>query len=639
MNKKIINKCIEENNTEELLKILEADFSDEKITEFKSIDFLVDLRGNNKYIEIIKWLELKTQTPLLLNYLNEIELVNEVFCECRKLQEKLLKVPAKYVLSLMIYYATKQVHSTLEESLKNQKKGESLNVIAYEKCGEKVCKALKSLVYDERIFKDGKFLYIPSLFYIERAALKYQKSIVEYISDSFVVSHWCEKYNLWKKEVYSIQGGSENQVHLNIKNKERLIQETAPYLKHRIYSLQYEAESLIDYELNEGDLINDDKKWMEYISQKEVDKHFYCESSEFKVEGVEIKYWIKAYFIVNKLSNKNKLDNIFMTSLVAGFFVDLFRCKTRKSWVKIFIKNGIPKDKAEILFDHMIYSKTATDLYDYPFIPVKNKFTVSRAISEFIHPAKSVISRFNSKDIKTDNKGRNFEINFRKLLEFANIPFVKLHNKVDNSEYECDAVFYMDDAFVFCECKCRTGHELETINSPQYIEDVKQINRIADFYKNNMNYVFDAFEKKGIKIKSKKFYKTFNFVIHSQAVDGVLLIDDTYVMDFNHFVMPLNRSYVWEEYVKDKKMKKVFEGEFSIYKLLKFFNYKFYIYDYRNKIKFINQNVNLGAKKLVLEDYYVEDFFNSKLIESEQLIRINSKLNYMRQMHREKLNK
>ncbi len=66
---------------------------------------------------------------------------------------------------------------------------------------------------------------------------------------------------------------------------------------------------------------------------------------------------------------------------------------------------------------------------------------------------------------------------------------------------------------MFCECKCRTGHESESIESLKYEEDVNQLKRISNCYKLNMELVFEEFEAKGVKIKSKKFYYTKNIVI------------------------------------------------------------------------------------------------------------------------------
>ena len=201
-----------------------------------------------------------------------------------------------------------------------------------------------------------------------------------------------------------------------------------------------------------------------------------------------------------------------------------------------------------------------------------------------------------------------------------------MHNKVNGNEYECDAIFYLDNTFVFCECKSRTGHEQETIDSVKYTEDANQLNRISKFYKLNMNLVFDAFEKKGIRMKDKKFYNTKNIVIHSGSVDGVIYKDDVYIMDFDNFIIPFDRGSIFEDYINDKRLKKVFEGNISIYKLFKFYDYDFCVYDYRNKIIYKDNEIQLGNMKLYIEDYHLSDFFNEELIQCENKIHLKNLL-------------
>lgn len=204
-------------------------------------------------------------------------------------------------------------------------------------------------------------------------------------------------------------------------------------------------------------------------------------------------------------------------------------------------------------------------------------------------------------------------------MNIAKIPFVNLHNKVNGNEYECDAVFYLDNTFVFCECKCRTGHEPETVDSEKYVNDASQLNRIAKFYQENIYLGFEAFEVKGIRIKDKKFYNTKNIVIHSVPVDGVIIKDNVYIMDFDNFIIPFDRGTIFEDYIKVKRLKNVFEGEVAIYKLFKFYNYNFYVYNYNDQIAYLNNDMRLGDLQINIEDYYIKDCFESIAKEENEI--------------------
>ncbi len=596
------------------------------IPQLKLYDFLVDIRGTNKYSEIILILRKELKTEVALTYINEIEVINKIFSECAKLQNAINLVPPKLVLPLMLYWASLNIDEYISDKAQKFFKERNSDVVgSYEKHAEMTIQAIKSLIYNEKVYDGSKFIYkfhSSSLIY---SKVKYRKCIIQYIEDSYKVSHWLERYNDWKKGFYGLNILDKNDLKLVILDKASIAKNTNPYIKERIFQIQYESGAINEYHfLKEIKNLETNLDFMEFISQKVMDKHFYCESEDLLVQNVKIKDWLKAYFILYKLS-QNDIDKILPSSFVSGLILDHKRCKTKKEWIKILSKNGIPTQSAEIIFKHLIFKKGATDLYDYPFIPVNNKYMISRTLSKWIHPARSLISRFNSKDINIDIKGHNFERNLYMVLNMAQVPFVNMHNKVNGKEYECDAIFYLDNTFVFCECKSRTGHELETVDSEQYISDVNQLNRISQFYKENMHLVFEAFESKGVKIKDKKFYNVKNIVIHSAPVDGVIIKDNVYIMDFDNFLFPFDRGSVFEDYINVKRLKNVFEGEVTIYKLFKFYDYNFHIYDYTNQIEYVDYEMQLGDFHIFLDEYYIKNFYED-IVKKENDIHIKNML-------------
>ena len=628
MNKKDIQKIINDFNVNEICRLLDECF-DDCIKDFKLNDFLVDIRGTNKYCEKLKLIENSIKTNKAIKYIRDLKIINKIFAECTKLQNQINQVPPNQVLPLMFYYGSKNIDAYMSDTAsKVFKTNNADKVVSYERSVDMTIKAIKSLMYNDKLYDGTKFIHDFDSLKIVFSRGKYQKCIIDYIRNSFLASQWFEKYEFWKKGIYDISVINEDEIRLNITDKSLIEKEMNPYIKDRIYQCQYESSVIVEHNLNNySSNSKKDLRVFEFISKKVIHKHFYCNCDNMLIKNVKIKYWIRAYFTLFNISQLD-VDKIVPTLSISAFILDNIRCKTKKKWIKIFIKNGIPLESAAIIFDNLVFNKKSTDLYDYPFIPVHKKYLLSRTISKWIHPAEVLISRFNSQDIDVSIKGKNFEKCLYEFFDYVRIPYVKLHNKVNGVEYECDAVFYLDNTFVFCECKSRTGHKLETSDSKKYIEDASQLNRIAEFYKQNMTLVFEEFSKKGVKIKDKKFYKTQNVVIHSGTVDGVLQIDKVYIMDFNTFLIPFDRGSFFEDYINDNKVKKVFEGDITIHKLFKFYNYDFCIYDYRKRLVYGDNNIELGEMKISVEDFYLSNFFNEDLSARENMIQTKNMLRH-----------
>ena len=617
MNKKIINQYINDNNSKDLAIIIETGNIEQNINFLKEYEFLIDRRGAGKFCSLIDELEKKFTLDSTKNFIRQVKTINEIFEECNRLQKEINKLPRHLILSLMMYWSSVNLNDALTYEAKRENKLKNVdNSVVFDKTSDATIQTLKSLIYNDEIFNNAfKYNYNAICVVINRN--KYKDKIFKYIEDSFNSSQWEEKFKYWKKGIYEIRRNN-NEIILKILNKERLKRNIYPQIKYRINKTQYENWSLAQYmylEFIENIRLNN---ILEIVSQKILDKYFYCDSNNTLVEGVKIKHWIRAYYSLSLIS-----ESCFNGSPEVQE-VNEFNCvlvKTRTRWLNFFVKNGIPIQSAEIIFDHLIFSKKSTDLFDYPFIPIKRKYMLPKTVCRWIHPAWSVISRFNSKDINVEIKGRNFEKNFHRFLDLVKIPYVQIHHRVKNTEYECDAIFYLNDTFVFCECKCRTGHEAENIESLKYEEDVNQLKRISNFYKQNMELVFDEFEAKGVKIKNKKFYYTKNIVIHSAPVDGVIIKDNIYIMDYDTFIMPFDRKYIFNKYVKKKSLKKVFEGEITIYKLFKFYDSDFCVYNYRDKIEFKDRQMTLGKFNFQIEDFHVVDFFSSELIKNETIMK------------------
>jgi len=204
VNKKTIDKFIDRFDINEICDLVEGD-KKVKISELKTYDFLIDFRGTNKYNEKINLLKNNLKTENALNYIKEIEVINKIFSECTKLQNAINVVPSKLVLPLMLYWGSCCVDEFKSpKAEKFFKENNADKIVAYEKNAEMTIQAIKSLMYNEKIFDGNKFIYKLRSYRIFYSKTKYQKCIMKYITDSYMASYWFEKYGYWKKGVYGL---------------------------------------------------------------------------------------------------------------------------------------------------------------------------------------------------------------------------------------------------------------------------------------------------------------------------------------------------------------------------------------------------------------------------------------------------
>lgn len=618
MDSKLIKLFLKENNLIKLNETISEGDVRKNIEQLKQMDFLIDFRGDDKFQTTIDEIIKTSASKDIKDYATEINIINNIFKESRSLQDKINLIPPKKVLALVLYWGSKILGDCKSTKMQKYYRNNNVDmVLAYDKRGDRVAVAVKSLLHNSQIYDGKEFKYRPRSAYIASTRWKHHKIVIDYIEDSFKVSAWMEKYNLWKESCISIEKIDDENICLKIIDQEKIYKKVYPIIKDRINQAQYEGQAIAEYlfqtKIQKKKLILD---IYDYIFQRVMDKHFCCFSENLLVENVKISDWLRAYSFIQRISEYD-VDKIYPFSFLNNIILDFARFKSKSQWIKLFVRNGINCESAEIIFNHLIFNKKSTDLYDYPFIPVKNKYTIMRTLTKGLHPARVLISRFNSRDINIDVKGKNFENNLIKFFESINLPYVKLHNKKDGQEYECDVVFYIDKTFVFCECKNRTGHNLDPCYSEKYTEDAEQLKRISDFYSQHMELVFKAFEDKKIRI-NKKSYDIKNIVIHLRAVDGIIKHNGVYIMDLDSFIIPFDRGFIWEDYIKDKKIKDVFEGEISINKLFKFYNSEFYVYNYRAFIEYFDHSIGLGKFKLRIEDYKTKEIFTEDFFEKEK---------------------
>ena len=133
-----------------------------------------------------------------------------------------------------------------------------------------------------------------------------------------------------------------------------------------------------------------------------------------------------------------------------------------------------------------------------------------------------------------------------------------------------------------------------------------------------MKFVFEQFAVNNYDLPQYRRYETKNVVIHSRPVDGVAIIEDVYVMDFNNFILPFDRGIFWKEYVKDPDLKYIFQGRITINKMFDFYNSKFYLYNYRDCILDYKKIQKVGDIKIEIEDFIIKEVYNDEFLNHEK---------------------
>lgn len=602
--RKLLRTAAEENNFEKIYNLIMKESI--SINDLKKEEFFIDRRGTRKYSSIITNLkEIFSLNKEFKQLFNEIDILNTLFEESLILQKKIDTIPSKYVFSLLMYYLDLNIKYL--KSNKNRKECKNNNVdyyINFDNCASIINDTIKSLCYNEKVYKNNQFIYPYKVNFVTSYRKKYHEIINNYINDSANTGYLEEYFNYWKNGLITITKKEDN-IYVEIINRDKLLKSSYIQLKQILYNHIYEIPASFKY-FNKK--VSQSKLAYEG-SIKLLEQYFSAKIEDIKVDGIPIKEWVTAYYAVVEVSNFN-YDSVSMQNFL-GFLYDRIRCKSKKRWCKILTSYGVSELYVEEIFNKMVYSKNATDLYDFPFVKVKDKFLIFRAIMKDCSPARAIISRFGRHDVNIDFKGRNFENKFYDFCKNRNIKFVNLHNMNNQKEYECDAVLYIDNTLIFCELKSKNQYRNYEYDYADIDEDVGQLNRIYEFYKNNLEIVKKAFiDKYNLKLSKNLHLK--KLIIYSRAVDGCIKKEGVLCIDYLKFITPF-LPIVIDEYSKNESLQNLFNQEFSIRNLFKFYECPFYIFDYRNRAELKDIQFCVGKYKIQGDMVRTKEFINSDI--------------------------
>lgn len=480
--RKLLRTAIEENNCDGIYYLIIKESI--PISDLKKEEILIDRRGLGRYSSIITKLKESFSSNNEFKILfNEIEILNDLFEESLILQKKINSIPSKYIFSLLMNFLDLNIKHL--KSSKNREECKHNNFdyyINFDNCATIINDTIKSLCYNEKIYKNDQFIYPYKVNFLTSYRKKYREIINNYVDDSSNTGYLEEYFHYWKNGLISITK-KEDDICVEIINKDKLLKSSYVQLKQILYNHIYEIPatfSLFNKKVSQS-------KFAYESSIKLLEQYFSANIEDIIVDGIPIKEWVVAYCALVDISDLN-YGSVSMRNFF-GIPRNRKRCKSKKRWCKILTSYGVSETYVEEIFDKMVYNKNATDLYDFPFVKIKDKFLIFETLMIDCSPARAIISRFGRHDVNVDFKGRNFEKKFYDFCKNKNIKFVNLHNMNNHEEYECDAVLYIDGTLIFCELKSRNQYRNYEYGFADIDEDVRQLNRIYEFYKNHLDIV------------------------------------------------------------------------------------------------------------------------------------------------------
>lgn len=540
----------------------------------KTEEVFVDRWGRGEYDTYIELL-LASKLQEIVEHFKEVKIINSIFKEERKLQQSIKKIPKRTRLAQVLWGLNLVYNDT--RRIAGNKKWEQANhvdsALKVDGCALLFNATYKSLLYDDEICVNDGFKYMPfgamhNIFNIE--------TISHYIEMSSMAKFFEGAFKEWKQGFRKfIYNGDK--IFIKYINQQKLGWFWKSKSKSQIYD--YIDDTRIALEVSDRRLVKHKAfyNFDEQIAWEVLRGFLHTNDIETLVDGISIKDWIKAYALIVRYSQKFKKLRLSPLSTVFNMIIQWGLLANKKErWIDLFVKAGIDRIVANKIFDKMIYSKRSSDLYDFPFVKIKNKYMVIPELLSIAHVGLVLKSRFRQNDCNISKKGKKFEDEIIKIIRGCGVPATQIHRKIGNKEYECDLAFVLNKTLYICECKDNGDKSILDSISDFYVNDVEQLNRIADYFQGNLNVVIDEFKKANYMIANIE--KVERFLIYNSDFHSTIDYDGVKIIDYNRFIALFRKGNLekaicrynngpiqyFSGKITDAKFKKYIECNYSI---------------------------------------------------------------------------
>lgn len=290
--------------------------------------------------------------------------------------------------------------------------------------------------------------------------------------------------------------------------------------------------------------------------------YFGSPSLDVEIKGIQLIKWLKAYELIidecKKFLSKRKKIKAYNLSKVCII-------KSTSQWRSLLTRNGFTEEESKIILEVLTFDRKSQDLVDCPLVKVDDDLAVIPSLTSNVDAARALASNFLNKGFNLNFRGTEFETRMKGILDEIGVKNNRLYKKIDGTEYECDIAFIIDQELFFVECKAHVQPYTTRQHANHLFklyEETSQINRIADFYEENLDLVR---EQIGVEADFKPL-KVHRILLTTSMIGSPLFINGVYITDESSLTKVLYREPPALLYMENGVYKKEESGKFEIYK-------------------------------------------------------------------------
>ncbi|MEK4209269.1 MULTISPECIES: hypothetical protein [unclassified Paenibacillus] len=289
--------------------------------------------------------------------------------------------------------------------------------------------------------------------------------------------------------------------------------------------------------------------------------YFGTPTLEEKVENIKLSKWIKAYQLLI-----NECKRFLATHARRNGYRIKNYCisKTKKMWKELYLKNGFSNIEFEIIFNIFTFNNKSQDILDCPLIKVDDQFVLIPSLMIYADPARALSSNFLTRNSNLSFKGKGFEDRLKAGFKINKIKYSPLYKRVNDTEYECDVAFVMENDIFFVECKAHVQPYTTRQHANHLFKlykETAQINRIADFFSNNPTLI-----KEQLTLDNDFQIENYHRILITTSMIGrPLEVNGVYIIDESSFNMFLSRTPPSLMLINEGAFKQHFTQKFDVY--------------------------------------------------------------------------
>lgn len=368
-----------------------------------------------------------------------------------------------------------------------------------------------------------------------------------------------------------------------------------------------------------------------YISSNErtacefIEEYFSITDLNTEFNGILLAELLRAYSIVaiesEKFLRNRKVINFNFKEIALN---DVCIAKSKYKWINKFVDVGIRRNKAETILNLMTFDSTSNDIFDCPFIKMGDDYVIIPSATYITDSSRAILLNLNSRKINVSIKGDEFEKLIRQSVINSKLRCIHLEKK----DYECDAVFAIENDLFFVESKNLnhpTSYREYARNLDEIHEASTQLERIVEYYTATSN-IDEIKNKLGIE----QVDSVTKIVVTNSSQGDKIKINGTYVIDDTCFIGYFERrppqivEVEGEIVVTTPLFKEYYQGKISREQFLKLIEKSPIVEQNKRRVGYhtFDYSEQLGVK---FNDYFVKvnTYVLPELLSEEELDELN----------------